>query len=290
MIYYILLSVSLCLGVAKNIISKWGEKSFGFLNGLMSVNIMISIVALAVFSSGITGMKNAFAPLFIGVALIYGLLTLSSQSLYITAVKSGSVSVCSLIYASCFVIPTVYSVIRNGESVGAFKLLGIILLLFSVVLVSLKNKSEKGSSYKSIKYAVLAMCSAGGVGILQKEFGNIYPQDMLNTFLLLAFFFMLISAAIFKLALSLKNEKQPVTYNRLFFVPATLQSLSVVFANKLNLILVANIPGIIFFPLINGGTIMLSAVCSGIFFKEKLTVRTWTGIVIGIAAIILIAI
>ena len=53
---------------------------------------------------------------------------------------------------------------------------------------------------------------------------------------------------------------------------------------------VANIPGIIFFPLINGGTIMLSDVCSGIFFKEKLTVRTWTGIVIGIAAIILIAI
>ena len=49
MIYYILLSVSLCLGVAKNIVSKWGEKSFGFLNGLMSVNIMTSIVALAVF-------------------------------------------------------------------------------------------------------------------------------------------------------------------------------------------------------------------------------------------------
>ena len=35
--------------------------------------------------------------------------------------------------------------------------------------------------------------SAGGVGILQKEFGNIYPQDLLNTFLLLAFFFMLIA-------------------------------------------------------------------------------------------------
>lgn len=224
------------------------------------------------------------------MALIYGLLTLGSQSLYITAVKSGSVSVCSLIYASCFVIPTVYSVIRNGETISLSKLFGIMLLLFSVVLVSRKNKSEKGSSYKSIKYAVLAMCSAGGVGILQKEFGNIYPQDLLNTFLLLAFFFMLISTVIFKLALSLKNEKQPVTYNRLFFVPAILQSLSVVFANKLNLILVANIPGIIFFPLINGGTIMLSDVCSGIFFKEKLTVRTWTGIVIGIAAIILIAI
>lgn len=204
--------------------------------------------------------------------------------------KSSSVSVCSLIYASCFVIPTVYSVIRNGETISLSKLFGIMLLLFSVVLVSLKNKSDNGSSRKSIKYAVLAMCSAGGVGILQKEFGNIYPQDLLNTFLLLAFFFMLISAVIFKLALSLKTKNNPLHITGCFFVPAILLSLSVVFANKLNLILVANIPGIILFPLINGGTIMLSAVCSGIFFKEKLTVRIWTGIVIGIAAIILIAV
>lgn len=108
------------------------------------------------------------------MALICGLLTLSSQSLYITAVKSGSVSVCSLIYASCLVIPTVYSVIRNGESVGAFKLLGIILLLFSVVLVSLKNKSEKGSSYKSIKYAVLAISikkNASSKNVLSRSCG-----------------------------------------------------------------------------------------------------------------------
>ena len=174
MIYYILLSVSLCLGVAKNIVSKWGEKSFGFLNGLMSVNIMISIVALAVFSSGITGIKSAFAPLFIVMALIYGLLTLGSQSLYITAVKSSSVSVCSLIYASCFVIPTVYSVIRNGETISLSKLFGIMLLLFSVALVSLKNKSEKGSSYKSIKYAVLAISikkNASSKNVLSRSCG-----------------------------------------------------------------------------------------------------------------------
>lgn len=96
----------------------------------MSVNILTSIVALAVFSSGITGIKSAFAPLFIVMELIYGLLTLGSQSLYITAMKSSSVSVCSLIYASCFVIPTVYSVIRNGETISLSKLFGIMLLLF----------------------------------------------------------------------------------------------------------------------------------------------------------------
>lgn len=100
---------------------------------------------------------------------------------------------------------------------------------------------------------------------------------------------MLIASVMFKIFISTRIKKQPVIYNKLFFIPAVLLSLSVVFANKLNLILVANIPGIIFFPLINGGTIMLSAISSGIFFKEKITARIWTGITIGIVAIILIA-
>ena len=48
--------------------------------------------------------------------------------------------------------------------------------------------------------------------------------------------------------------------------------------------------GDFYYPDEKGGTIMFSAVCSSIFFKEKLTVRIWTGIVIGIAAIIIIVI
>lgn len=206
MIYYILLLLSLCLGVSKNIISKWGEKSFGFLNGLMSVNIITSIVALFVFATGISGIGSAVTPLFILMALLYGIFTLASQSFYITTVKGGSVSICSLIYASCFIIPTVYSVIRNGETVSLYKGLGIAFMIFSVILVSLKNKTDKSFSQKSIKYTLLAMCSAGSVGILQKEFGNIYPQNLLDTFLLLAFFFMLTASAILKIFISAKSK------------------------------------------------------------------------------------
>ena len=291
MIYYILLAVSLCLGVAKNIISKCGEKSFGFLSGLMSVNILTSLIALIIFSSGISGIKSVFGVLFLIMALLYGLLTLGSQSFYITAVKDGSVSVCSLIYASCFIIPTVYSIIRNGETASLTKIFGIALMLFSVVLVSLKNKGEAGgASFKSVKYAVLAMCSAGSVGILQKEFNNIYSSEYLNTFLFAAFVFMLLTSLIIKTVTSRGDNGRAVKYDKSFFIPAVLLSLSVVIANKLNLILVANIAGIIFFPIINGGTIMFSAICSGIVFKEKISPRTGIGIIIGIIAIVFIAI
>lgn len=295
MLNYILLLISLALGTGKNLFSKWGEKSFGSLSGLMSVNILTSLLAVLVFA--VSGAHLLAAdPLFLVLALLYGALTLGSQSFYITAVKGGSVAICSLIYAASFILPTVYSVIRTHESVPLTKAGGILLMMLAVVLVSLKQKSgtdiaaQKGGS--RIWLAFLAMLCAGSVGIIQKVFGGRYPSEMLNTFLLMAFLSMLVFSLLGKLAAALcarKTDAPRLRYDRHFLLPAILLALCVVFANRLNLLLVAALPGIVFFPLINGGTIMLSAVGSGVFFHEKIIRRTWIGILIGLVAIVLIA-
>ncbi len=295
MLNYILLLISLALGTGKNLFSKWGEKSFGSLGGLMSVNILTSLLAVLVFA--VSGAHlSAADPLFLVLALLYGALTLGSQSFYITAVKGGSVAICSLIYAASFILPTVYSVIRTHESVPLTKAGGILLMMLAVVLVSLKQKSgvdtvQKKSSSR-IWLAFLAMLCAGSVGIIQKVFGGRYPSEMLNTFLLMAFLSMLAFSLLGKLAAALcarKTDAPRLRYDRHFLLPAVLLALCVVFANRLNLLLVAALPGIVFFPLINGGTIMLSAVGSGVFFHEKITRRIWIGILIGLVAIVLIA-
>ena len=295
MLNYILLLISLALGTGKNLFSKWGEKSFGSLSGLMSVNILTSLLAVLVFA--VSGAHlSAADPLFLVLALLYGALTLGSQSFYITAVKGGSVAICSLIYAASFILPTVYSVIRTHESVPLTKAGGILLMMLAVVLVSLKQKcgtdiaAQKGGS--RIWLAFLAMLCAGSVGIIQKVFGGRYPSEMLNTFLLMAFLSMLVFSLLGKLAAALcarKTDAPRLRYDRHFLLPAILLALCVVFANRLNLLLVAALPGIVFFPLINGGTIMLSAVGSGVFFHEKIIRRTWIGILIGLVAIVLIA-
>lgn len=298
MLNYILLLVSLALGTGKNLFSKWGEKSFGSLGGLMSVNMLTSLLAVVVFALG--GIRfSAVDGAFVLLALVYGALTLGSQSFYITAVKGGSVAVCSLIYASCFVIPTVYSVIRSHEAVSVTKAAGILLMIVSVVLVSLRGKNvtapteptKKGGSH--IGLALLAMLCAGSVGIIQKVFGVRYPADTLSTFLLLAFAAMLLFSGIGKGIICLSCRQTgaaKIRYDRSFLLPAVLLAVCVVFANRLNLLLVSALPGIVFFPLINGGTIMLSAIGSGVFFHEKISLRVWLGIAIGVAAIVLIAI
>ena len=228
---YILLIISLILGVTKNIIPKSGKNEFQCFNNLMSVNIITAIVGIVIFASkGIDFSLLSGAP-FIAMAFLYGLCTLGSQSLYMIAAQAGSVSVCSLIYAACFIIPTVFTAICYSESFSAFRIIGIATMLLSVVMISVKGEENtKGSK-------------------------------------------------------SAPTQK----YSKKFYLLALLLSLSVVIANKLNMFLVGALPGLVFFPVINGGTIMFSAIVSKYLFKEKLSVLSWCGIFTGILAIILIA-
>ena len=285
---YILLIISLILGVTKNIIPKSGKNEFQGFNNLMSVNIITAIVGIVIFASkGIDFSLLSGVP-FIAMAFLYGLCTLGSQSLYMIAAQAGSVSVCSLIYAACFIIPTVFTAICYSESFSAFRIIGIATMLLSVVMISVKGEENTKGSKKYLIYAFLAMLCAGSVGIMQKVFSKLYNGYGINEYLFLAFLFILIFSVIGKISAGSKSATTQ-KYSKKFYLLALLLSLSVVIANKLNMFLVGALPCLIFFPVINGGTIMFSAIVSKYLFKEKLSVLSWCGIFTGILAIILIA-
>ena len=58
--------------------------------------------------------------------------------------------------------------------------------------------------------------------------------------------------------------------------------------NKLNLYLSGVLPGILFFPLVNGGVILLSILASRVLFHEKMTPKQVLGVVLGVLSIFLI--
>lgn len=284
---YILLIISLILGVTKNIIPKSGKRDFQGFGNLMSVNIITAIIGIIVFSAKGLDFSLFSGTTFILLAFLYGLCTLGSQSLYMVATQTGSVSVCSLIYAACFIIPTVFTAMYYNEAFSSLRITGICVMLASVVMISIKGEENTNSSKKYLFYIFIAMICAGSVGILQKVFSRMYEGKGINEYLFLAFLFILIFSITGKIAVKKKTPSQK--HNKKFYLLAILLSLSVVVANKLNMFLVGALPGLIFFPIINGGTIMLSAVVSKYLFKEKLSIISWCGIIIGILAIVLIA-
>lgn len=164
-------------------------------------------------------------------------------------------------------------------------------MIAAIAMVSLKDLGNTGGNKISVIFAAISMAFASGVGIVQKIFANVYGKSAQNEFIFLAFMFMMLFGVLIKCALCHKNSKdntEIVRENRRFYVFACATALCVALVNKLNVILITALPGVLYFPVYAAGTILCSAVFSKIIFKEELTRLQWTGVVCGVAAIVMI--
>ena len=288
MIPYILLIISLAGAVTKNLIPKAGGEEFSTLNGLMTVNIMSGIAGMIICGFSGISIKDADSLCLIILALIYGLFTLSMQSFYMTAAERGSVSVCSLIYASSFVIQTVFSAVYSGEKCSALNICGILVMIAALTMVSLKDLGGKRGSRISIILAVISMIFASGVGIVQKIFAHIYGGQGQTEFTFLAFLFMTLFGVLMKFMICHKTKMDSL--NKKFYKFACAMALCVAVVNKLNVILITVMPGVLYFPVYAAGTVLCSAICSRVIFKENLTRLQWAGIACGVTAIVMIVV
>ena len=78
--------------------------------------------------------------------------------------------------------------------------------------------------------------------------------------------------------------------NKKFYKFACAMALCVAVVNKLNVILITVMPGVLYFPVYAAGTVLCSAICSRVIFKENLTRLQWAGIACGVTAIVMIVV
>ena len=297
---YVLLCISLTLGVGKNLLSAVGKEKFQGLKNLLFLNVVTALAGFIVFS--ISGIRFSLMQgwQFFTLSALYALFTVLSQTFFVMAVKSGETSVCSMIYSSGFLIPTLFSIFYFHENASVWKIVGIILLFISVFVISVplgKKSGEKKRKYLPLAFA--AMLCSGGVGVLQKLFADVCNVKAQNEFLLFAFFLILIFSLASRLMLQKRTATAPVSANSqdaatpekkyIFWLLATAFALCIALTNKFNLYLGGAIDGVIFFPVYNGGCIVFTGIFSALLLKEKPTKQKWLGILGGLLAIVFIS-
>lgn len=277
-------------GIAKNALPKIGGERFSGFGNIMSVNIITSVVGIAFFAVSGINFRLFIDTKFVIMAFIYGLATLGAQSLYIKALKHGPVSVCAMIYAFGFLIPTVVMAIYLKEKIGIAEIIGVAVIILSVILVMSSKKGGAVSSKSYLVFIFLAMFSSGTVGLLQKLFGHIFRKEDFDSFLFAAFLFMLLFSVVGKVASKSGGGKSERNIDKRIMAVCGLLALSNVLQNKLTLFMAALLPAVVFFPIYNGAVIILSAITSRAFFGEKINKCGWFGIALGVFAIVLITV
>lgn len=211
----------------------------------------------------------------------------------ITTQKNG-VAVATVANKLSLVIPVMLAVYLYGEVVAGFKLAGILIALVAVILTCYQPATanfDKGSAVSRLKYFLpfVLFIGSGMLDSIINHVQKIYiTEDNSNAFLITGFF----SAAIIgSMILIIQLWRRKETFAIKNLLAGILIGIPNYFSIWCLMKFLKNSPmqSSANIPVNNMGIVLFSSVVAWLFFKEKLSIVNWLGIILSLAAIALIA-
>lgn len=257
-----------------------------------AITSIISALSIWIFM-GLKFPELSWFTVLLGV--VFGIVTALQAVFMIKAFEKGSFSYTSVLISLSTIIPTLSGVLFFHETISPIQIVGIAFMMVCFVCSVEHKGSEKKASWIWLLYVGVAFLMTGVIGILQKWHQSTVYRGELDGFLLIAFVISFFYSGISFVALNAQcressNESKKSLSNKLVSVLLLIVfgGICVAANNKINLYLSGVMDSAVFFPVVNGGGLILSTISSLVFFKEKPTVRQWIGMVIGIVAVVLL--
>lgn len=211
--------------------------------------------------------------------------------------RRGNVAIYTLFLMSGgMLVPAVYGWIFLRESVEVLHVIGITVIVFSVILSNL-SKEKPNKTLLLLCIAVFFM--NGGVSVFSKlhqintNSNPVPTTDYVLIGILCSFVFNLalrvgisIKERLGKKDAALKEEKKSQRISAKAMLPALLIILSPVVGNAsyfLQLEGARKLPASVLYPMVTGGSVVLSGIFALIFFGEKLNKREWCSLILCLA-------
>jgi drug/metabolite transporter (DMT)-like permease len=232
--------------------------------------------------------------------VVYGLTQAAFILFKTLAMNSGPVSITTLIGNFSLIISIFVCFVCWQEAVGAFDILGLVLLLFGIVFAVYK-KGGVGFSKRWKIFVVAFLLLSAAIGIVFKAFSKTEGAGSAADMMLVSSVVMLtaygVMYGISKITAGEHQARQRESgskrFNRdlmRFCIFAVLSGCLSCLYNRLNIYLSGALDAVIFFPAFNGGVIIASTLLGVICLKEKLSRWQTAGIFLGLLVIVVIGI
>lgn len=224
-------------------------------------------------------------PYVIGFGISYGLGTIMAYY----AIRTGSLSLTSLITSYSLVIPTFYGLFFLGDDVGILFYIGLVLLFVSLFLIGIKKDESEGEVKISPVWVLCVTLAFLGNGLCstfqtaqQKAFLGEYKNELMIFSLIFVSIALLVLALIVERRVFISTVKSCFGYALGYGVLNGLANLCVMLLTGGNRLSTA-----IIFPSISAGQIVTAVIFAIIIYKEKLSKSDIASVILGTAAVIL---
>lgn len=278
---YLILAVLASSAVA--IIMRLGEKHVKNSFAMFMANyIVCSLIAFLLVED-----KALFAPREgLSFALLLGLgsgcLYLTSLALMKLNISRSGVMLTSVFMKLGVLVPAMIAIVFFRESPSALQIIGFVLAVAAILLIYLEPKGEgKAASGKASVFLLILLFVGGLTESMANIFDKLGSPALKDHFLLFNFF----TAFLLSLGVTL-IRRQKVSWKDIVFGAAI--GVPNYFATRFLLLSLGSIPAVVVYPIYNVGAIVLISLAGLLLFKEKLSTRKLMGMVIIIAALVLL--
>lgn len=214
---------------------------------------------------------------FLGVG--YGVCLCISMHTGFKALSLGPMALTSIVASFSLLIPFCFGICFWNEPLTFYGICGIVLLLFSILLIS--GKKVSSISFKWLIYAVATLLTNGICSIIQKYHQIKFPSLYRTEFMIFALLCVLLILTTIK---SDHAQKQKFQFSWSGLISGVLNGA----ANYVVLFLSATENASVLFPIVSVANIVVVWLIGIVFFKEKLTVLQTIGLILGVLSIVLL--
>ena len=258
------------------------------------VMLVVTSVIGTVLYLFIGGFRVEFSVVSVFLAVLFALVMIPYYMIGIKVLSLGSLAIYSMfMMLGGMLVPFFYGVVFLRESVSAAQVIGTVLLTGFIILQAISqsdsNTTTGGKQSAKTKVTFFVLCLIifflnGLTGVIAKahqmsESSVDEVSFIVISCALTAIFSMILLAFEF---LRNRKEKRRQVMTALKIKPMGIMVLigaTAYTGNFLHLLAANDVPASVQFPLVSGGVIVLSALVSALFFKEKISKKEWISVV-----------
>lgn len=282
MLHYLLLLLSVTANVTySSLYNHLGKTVLHDRRDAFRINMWVDLGVSILLAGYVLLSGGGFSLYTVLLGMVFGCVTALGAVCKLKALEKGPMSLTILLITASMVIPAFSGALFWQEGISVWKITGTLVMIFAGYLAA--GRGEGKTSHVWLAYCIGAFLFIGSVGILQKIHQTSLWREQKTAFLLIAF----LTAALLCAVLSRKpyEKTQHFQLNRKQWLIFGLCSICLTLNNVINLHLSGILPSVLFFPIVNGGTTVLSVLTALVLFREKLTKRKLAALCVALAAL-----
>lgn len=263
---------------------------YGFFGYSAYKNFLSAVLGASLIIIAGNGLKLDAKTLLIST--FSGLMLGTSSCLGLAALKGGTVALSSMFGTAGLLVPCFAGIFLFDKPMSIGQWIGILMFFVAAYfLISSSSEIYNGFSLKTFFILVGVMFAEGFTMLSQQLFAEYVPDGDVSVFSLFSFGIAALISVIFTLIFGMKEssnaEKKSPLSKRLLALGFVL-AVAVFIINQLATIAAKTVSPVVLFTFINGGSTIIGSVIAALCFKEKFSVKSVFGILLGVASLIII--